>query len=108
MKRILLSITAVLVVSLGALPSPARAAFGFEKFDVQFLNEDGSPATQAGSHPFAMTTEFFLNHHTDPSSGEDAVDAEPRDLTLGLPAGFVGRSSSTPFCRTADFLRLNP
>lgn len=47
---------------LACLNAPAaQASFGLEKFDVTYTNADGTPATQAGSHPFQMTTSVYFN-----------------------------------------------
>jgi hypothetical protein len=98
----------LLFVCLNA-PS-AQASFGLEQFDLSFTNEDGSPATQAGSHPFAVTTGFRLNTVVDPkyvsagnTSGE-VTDEQLKTLTVKLPAGFVGSPAATPRCATPDFL----
>lgn len=40
------------VVGMFLVAAPlAQASFGLNDFDVTFTNADGSPATQAGSHP---------------------------------------------------------
>ena len=39
-----------------ALVAPAQADFGIHDFDLTYANADGTSATQAGSHPFAVNT----------------------------------------------------
>ena len=39
----------------------ADAGFGIKGFSVSFLNQDGTPDTQAGSHPYEMVTSFTFN-----------------------------------------------
>ena len=97
--------TALLTVALLALvvSASARASFGLNGFDVAFTNADGSPATQAGSHPFAMTTSFHLNTKSDPEFGV-IPDGEIKDLTVEQMAGLVGAPSAVPRCSTTDFL----
>jgi hypothetical protein len=107
-RRLRHSLLTLLVAACAALglgtfgTASASAAFGLENFDVQFTNEDGTPATQAGSHPFAMTTTLGLNY----SGGffEWKLDAEMKDLLLEQIAGLVGDSTAMPQCSTADFL----
>jgi hypothetical protein len=89
----------VLLISMTAA-APAWADFGLEKFDVTFTNQDGTPAEQAGSHPFAMTTSFTLNN-----SGSD-VDSEIRNLVVEQIPGLVGDATAMPRCATAEF--VNP
>ena len=56
MKRRFLAVLAAVCFAALLLASSAGAAFGINDFDATYANEDGSAATQAGSHPFAMTT----------------------------------------------------
>ena len=39
------------------IAAPAMADYGLNGFDVTYTN-DGTPATQAGLHPYAMTTKL--------------------------------------------------
>lgn len=87
--------------------APASADFGFEDLDVTFTNEDGSAATQAGSHPFEMTTSFELNKLLPPGP-EKLPDEELKDLFASQIAGLVGNPSATPRCSTVDFLTIIP
>jgi hypothetical protein len=95
----LLATAVVLLIVLA--PAPAQASFGLNEFDVTFTNADGSPATQAGSHPFAMTTTVELNNHRPESQFE--VDGELKDLMIEQVTGLVGDPSATPRCSTKDF-----
>jgi hypothetical protein len=64
-QRMRIGILAALIASVAllvAIAAPAaQAEFGFKHFDVEYTNEDGTPATQAGSHPYAVTASFELN-----------------------------------------------
>jgi hypothetical protein len=93
----------VLVLVSTAVPVPAQADFGLREFDVTFTNADGSPATQAGSHPFAMTTSVGLNGSRLNSKSEVVPDGELKNLTVEQIAGLVGDPSATPRCSTKDF-----
>ncbi len=70
--------------------------FGIKNFEVSFLNEDGTPDTQAGSHPYQFVYNFELNSHfkRDESNADSPYirlpDGVLRDLRLDLPPGFVG------------------
>jgi hypothetical protein len=89
-----------------AFAVPAHAAFGINGFDVSFTEEDGSPATQAGGHPFALTTSFNINYT---GSGENAIpDGEIKDFFAQQIEGFVGDATAYPKCPTADFLARRP
>jgi hypothetical protein len=82
--------------------SPARAAFGFKALDLTFTDVDGSPVTQAGSHPFAWTTTVALNSMGAP--GEELPDQAIKDLRIELPPGLVGTPGLLPRCSHDDFL----
>ncbi len=70
--------------------------FGIKTFEVAFLNEDGTPDTQAGSHPFKFVNFFELNSHFQRiESNADSPyirlpDGVLRNLKIDLPPGFVG------------------
>jgi hypothetical protein len=87
--------------------APAHADFGFEDFDVTFTNGDGSVVTQAGSHPFAMTTSLHFNTRIDPYLGE-IPDEAVKDLNVAQIVGFVGNQAALPRCSTLAFLADPP
>ena len=68
--------------------------------------EDGSPATQAGSHPFQLTTTLMLNMRTAalPQNAEEEAHLETqplaltKDLRFNLPAGLIGNPTPMPKC----------
>ncbi|MBA3867130.1 MAG: hypothetical protein H0X42_12425, partial [Solirubrobacterales bacterium] len=93
------------LVLLTCCAGSAQAAFGLSEFSVAFRNADGTQATQAGSHPYAMTTVFRLNSHTVSGESGSGVfpDQELRTLSLSLPVGFVGNVVSLPRCSFVDF-----
>jgi hypothetical protein len=93
----------VLVAGLAALPAPASADFGIADPQVAFLDEDGGPETQAGSHPAEMVTSFALN--TKEEGGVKVTEGALRDLRVITPEGFAGNPTAVPRCQTIDFLR---
>ncbi|HSR93738.1 MAG TPA: hypothetical protein VLK56_02640 [Solirubrobacterales bacterium] len=98
---------ATALLSILALAPAARADFGIKDFDLTFTNGDGSPATQAGSHPFAVSTGFNLNTRPEPGF-EEFPDGDLKDLRVKLPAGLTGTPLATPRCASVDFLALDP
>ena len=56
-----LAVTACAAIGvLGAVPGSALADFGLLEHEVKMTNADGSPSTQAGSHPFAQEIDEVL------------------------------------------------
>jgi hypothetical protein len=105
MKRLGLILTLATLSAFALAPS-AHAAFGLNSFDVTFTNADGTPATQAGSHPFAMTTSLGLNFT---GVGKEAVTEDRlRDLLLEQVPGFAGDTTAYPRCSTLAFSAQTP
>ena len=75
--------------------------FGVQRYDVSPLNENGTPDTHAGSHPFELATTLVLNQATE--HGEQRLAGLPKDLSFVLPPGFVGNPTAVEPCTTADF-----
>jgi uncharacterized repeat protein (TIGR01451 family) len=79
--------------------SSGTPPFGFAGTDVWFSNANGTPDTQAGSHPYEASFVFDLNNTGDgyPAS------AQVRNLTVNLPPGFVGNPTAVPQCSLPEF-----
>ncbi len=94
-----------------ALLATQGVGFGIKSFGVSFLNEDGTPDTQAGSHPFKFVNTFEMNSHFKRmESNADSPyvpypDGILRDVTVDLPPGFVGDPNATPKKCAAQELR---
>jgi hypothetical protein len=101
MRRLLSSSVLALVLLCAAAATPALGAFGFKALDVTFEEEDGTAATRAGSHPFAMTTTVGVNTATTPEG--EVPEGELRNLTASQITGFVGSQTAVPTCEVADF-----
>jgi hypothetical protein len=97
MKR-LVSILAIALAGAACLPAAAQAAFGLYGYDVTYTNQDGTPDTQAGSHPFAMTTSLGVNF-----SGK-VTEGRIRNLLLEQVPGLLGDTTAYPRCSTLDFI----
>ncbi len=103
-RRIALSLALTAVASL-ALASSA-SAFHLTRFDVTYTNENGTPATQAGSHPWAMTTKVEFSTKPDPKNpGREIGEGSPKNVSVELPAGVVGNRDAVPHCSNVDFLQ---
>ncbi len=90
------------LVFLG-ITGTARADFGVSAFEGSITNQDRSTATQAGSHPFALTTTIQFSQTTD-SNGNLQPDGNAKDIQVALPPGLVGDPSATPQCSRAEVL----
>ena len=91
------------IVGLLLIAAPqAQAAFGLSEFEVSFTGPNGEAATQAGSHPFAMTTSFEAN--TAEEAGVEVPVELVKDAIFSQIAGFAGNPSAVPACSNLDFL----
>lgn len=99
----LAKIALTIIIFTCAAPVPAFAGFGLKSFEVKFSNQNGTPDTQAGSPPYAMTTGFTLNEGQI-SGGNSVPTANARDIKAFLPAGFVGNPNATPKCTHEEFI----
>ena len=68
-------------------------------------NENGSPDTQAGSHPYSFTTTFLLNEATETRNERYIAEGNLRDARVQLPPGFVGDPDATPRCAQQEFIK---
>ncbi len=91
-------------IAVGDEPTP----FGVQDYELVPEEEGGSIDTQAGSHPFQLTTTLELNQTgglENPVS--KLVEAEPpvltKDLHFKLPAGLIGNPTAFPRCTIAQF-----
>jgi hypothetical protein len=79
--------------------SAAPATFGTEAFSIVPEEAGGVVDTQAGSHPYQLTTTFNLDQTADTLH----PPALPRDLAFRLPAGLVGNATALPQCSDLEF-----
>lgn len=91
--------------------SPDKAPFGLEHFSMEAEEEGGEPETQAGRHPFQLTTTVQLNSGAllpgeDRSKTIVEQPAMPRNLNFSLPAGLVGNASQLPQCKMSQFFEV--
>ncbi len=75
--------------------------FGIKGFEVSFLNQDGTPDTQAGSHPYKLfnSIEFNTRYLPAEANADSRYVLQPdgtiKDLTVDLPPGLVGDPNAT-------------
>jgi hypothetical protein len=82
-------------VSVGDASTP----FGVEDYEMAPEEEGGAVDTQAGSHPFQLTTTLELNRKS-----RDLASAQSKDLIFDLPPGLIGNPTPVPQCRLPKFL----
>ena len=92
----------------------AATKFGVENYEFRPENAQGGIETQAGSHPFQLTTNFNLNE----SVGEIVLTQKPellpespalaKNLHFILPPGMIGKAAKVPQCSQANFATLTP
>jgi hypothetical protein len=91
--------------------SAALADFGFNSFSFDIVGPDGTtPYTQAGGHPYEAINNIAFNVITDQSTTPPTVigpDQNVKDVTVELPAGFVGDPNATPKCTVQDLSNNN-
>ncbi len=84
--------------------SETPASFGVERYNLVATNEDGSVDTQAGSHPFQLTTTLRLTNKIGTGSPPEAEPAAfTKDLHFDLPAGLIGDPQVVPQCTGQEF-----
>jgi hypothetical protein len=96
------------VVARQALRLDAAPSYGIQSYEMNPEEEGGVADTQAGSHPFQLTTTLMLNTHTVLNKGTFELEPQPlaltKDLRFKLPAGLVGNPTAVPKCDVALFL----
>jgi hypothetical protein len=84
-------------------------SFGFLDFAFQPSTPSGALDTQAGGHPYALTTTFdFPQREVAERLGEPEKPVQtPKSIELELPAGFVGNPQATPRCTIIEVFSLS-
>ncbi len=88
--------------SLESKISPSPAPFGISNVGMSITGVDGAPDTQAGDHPYAVTTN--LDFDTVPGSFNNPwlTPEGPKDVVVDLPMGLVGNPTAAPECPLVD------
>lgn len=93
-------------ITVSSAPTP----FGIQEYSIVPEQEGGEIDTQAGSHPFQLTTQVELNQSSaffnfDSGVEEVQLPALPKDLAFRLPAGLIGNPTAFAQCKLAAFLQ---
>ncbi len=82
--------------------SAATAPFGPANFSFAIDGADGAPETEAGGHPYEVTTTFALNNGVRIAGPEanprDSSIQDLKDVVINLPLGFVASTLAAPEC----------
>ncbi len=73
--------------------------FGVESYRLAPEEEDGAPLTEAGAHPYQLTTTVGLNQ----GASSEEPPAVVKDIASRWPVGLVGNPSLFPQCPEARF-----
>ena len=76
--------------------------FGLQSYELAPFNEDGTPATQAGSQPFQLTTTLVAEPEQRRTRQPVAL---PKDLSFNLPPGLIGNPNAVAQCSEATSRR---
>jgi hypothetical protein len=82
--------------------------YGLENFELAPEEADGSATTQAGKHPFQLTTTVGFDKtgrftFVNPNEDIPLEPAPPREVNVKLPPGLVGNPTPFPQCSAALF-----
>lgn len=97
-------------LSLSGPPSP----FGAQNYELTPEEENGAPDTQAGSHPFQLTTTLTFDskavavenpYHASEKLPEVQPVGLAKELRFDLPAGLIGNPTPLPKCRLSVFVK---
>jgi hypothetical protein len=118
-RALITSAASMLLLALaGALASGAASAatqakpFGISRFTLQTTRQSAVPAgpeqyetgepeafTQAGGHPWALTTTIEFASEQIEDNGPNVVPTrDPKDAVVSLPSGLLGDPQATPRC----------
>ncbi len=95
----------------GGMLATHGVGFGIKSYEISFLNEDGTPDTQAGSHPYHFVDFFTLDSHfaREESNADSPYIRLPngvlRNVKIDLPPGFVGNPNAPSQKCTGEALR---
>jgi hypothetical protein len=90
------TVSAASAITISSAPTP----YGVENYEMAPEEEGGVVDTQAGSHPFQLTTSLDLNQAVFPAE----PPAQAKDLHFNLPPGLVGNPTVFPQCPIVLFL----
>jgi hypothetical protein len=84
------------------LSTGASNTFGVSDYELALEGEGGAADTQAGSHPFQLTSTVALNVAA--GGGDEPFSPEAtKDVNVKLPPGLVGNANLLPQCGEQQF-----
>ena len=83
----------VCLMLAGAAPAASAQSELSPTVTQTFTNQDGTPDTQAGSHPYEATTTINFATNTNGKPIENV-----KDVQVNLPPGFIGNPQAVPTC----------
>lgn len=86
--------------------SNETAPSGLARLKSELLAPDGTPVTQAGSHPYLFSTSFELNTELSPSGSPIPAHGDLRDVHVALPPGLIGDPTATVTCDPQQFAEI--
>ncbi len=97
-------VAAVAIVVTILCASVARAEFGIAAFDQEITaSQSGGAFSQAGGHPYAITTTVKFNSHPDPEFFNFPMpDSDTKDVLVHLPPGLLGNPVGLTQCTDAE------
>jgi hypothetical protein len=96
---------ALLCAFLAPALAPAQTGqFGVKTFTLTAANEAGEAFTQAGGHPYELTSVIEFNTLEDTVTHRQELVQEAKDVAVDLPAGLIGNPRATPRCAPEAFL----
>jgi uncharacterized repeat protein (TIGR01451 family) len=84
------------------------ASFGLSNFDFYISGLDGMPDSQAGDHPYEVTTTIGLNNgfRVNNPAGSEISDStsvqDVKDFVTDVPLGLIGSTLAAPRCTLAQ------
>jgi hypothetical protein len=85
--------------------SATSPSFGPSSFDFYIDGQNGEGDTQAGDHPYELTTTIDLNNELKegPTGSKEPTSVEDlKDVVVDLPLGFAGSTLAAPECPLAQ------
>jgi len=81
--------------------------FGLASFSAPAIFPDGTPDTQAGGHPYSLTTNISVNttrsEHADWLGDPSTLSGDVKDIQIDPPLGLIGNPQATPMCTQDQF-----
>jgi hypothetical protein len=108
---------ATTLVSTAAMTPPAAASFGIERAEIHAKEQGGGAATQAGSHPYALSLTIALHRKAltaaqkesglgNPGAfGEEISEGDAKDVEATLPAGVAVNLLAVQRCSEQDLAK---